>query len=845
VIPAAAGAGWRRFVYSLLQLVLGLAVLPVLGSVAVGSIALVPQATAVVGPTVDLVGSPQFYLWVTGSTFVMFVFGILGALATMVIGPRLLSAFLRPGRTYPLYGIRWIIAQAVIAMSNSAFFIRLFGDSSAAVGYLMSLGYRMPDLEQTGSNIGTELRQDSNLLTSVGSGTMISDGLVIMNADFSATSFRLSPISIGARNFIGNNIVLPADAKIGDNVLLGTKVMVPIDGPLRENVGLLGSPCFEIPRSTTQDHEVPDYRKNDPAEFRRRLRRKFWHNLRTMLVFLAVRWIVALAGTLAFVTAVDLYYRFGAYGLAAAAVATALFGILFTVLVDRAVLGFRSLVPRLVSIYDPYFWLHERTWKLGAGVALAGTPFRNVIHRMLGVRVGRRVFDDGCYIPERTLVSIGDDAVLNTSSVIQCHSLEDGTFKSDRSDIGAGAVIGVAAFVHYGVTIGEGSVLEADAFLMKGETVAPFAIWRGNPAAEVRVVTTPVVPEPAAMNVNAAERVQPAIAATVPLSPVQLPPAPQALMQQAPDRAPAQPISSVYAVPLAPVASARPAQPVPPARPAAGWSAVHLDPAVTGAPTPAARLRPVSPHARPVVQDTEPTTAAGTVPPEATTARPVAAPAAARVPAPAVQPTGVPRPAQPRTPRPVPPHAGTYLPGPRSAELLGHREPNQSTTGTRQHLPFAVTQAGGSYLWDADGNMFIDFLAGAGTVSPEQRDVATHGPAMRRDDVLSNIAARGEQIAGRLAGLANHPAVREVRGAGLMWEIELNACRDGRSAAELADDVRSRALHGRLIVDLGGRDDCVVRMLPPLNVTAELVDIAMSILLHAIEGAYVRVLKAG
>jgi diaminobutyrate-2-oxoglutarate transaminase len=114
-----------------------------------------------------------------------------------------------------------------------------------------------------------------------------------------------------------------------------------------------------------------------------------------------------------------------------------------------------------------------------------------------------------------------------------------------------------------------------------------------------------------------------------------------------------------------------------------------------------------------------------------------------------------------------------------------------------------------------------------------------------REHVLSNIAARGDQIAGRLAGLTHHPAVREVRGVGLMWEIELDTPRDGRSAAELADDVRSRALHGGLIVGLGSRGGRVVQMLPSLTVTAEVVDIAMSILLHAIEGAYVRVLSAG
>jgi phosphopantetheinyl transferase len=106
--------------------------------------------------------------------------------------------------------------------------------------------------------------------------------------------------------------------------------------------------------------------------------------------------------------------------------------------------------------------------------------------RLLGVKIGRRVFDDGCSIPEKTLVTIGDDCMLNAGSVVQCHSMEDGVFKSDRTVIGAGCTLGVESFVHYGVTMGDGSVLEADAFLMKGEEVAPGARWRGNPADEIR-----------------------------------------------------------------------------------------------------------------------------------------------------------------------------------------------------------------------------------------------------------------------------------------------------------------------------------------------------------------------
>ena len=106
-----------------------------------------------------------------------------------------------------------------------------------------------------------------------------------------------------------------------------------------------------------------------------------------------------------------------------------------------------------------------------------GTPFKNILSRLLGVRLGKRVFDDGCFIPERTLATIGDDCTLNAHSVIQCHSQEDGSII--------------------------GAVLAPDSFLMKGEEIPQHARWGGNPAREVRSyqagsATEPVPAQPVA-----------------------------------------------------------------------------------------------------------------------------------------------------------------------------------------------------------------------------------------------------------------------------------------------------------------------------------------------------------
>ena len=109
---------------------------------------------------------------------------------------------------------------------------------------------------------------------------------------------------------------------------------------------------------------------------------------------------------------------------------------------------------------------------------------------------------------------------------------------------------------------------------------------------------------------------------------------------------------------------------------------------------------------------------------------------------------------------------------------------------------------------------------------------------MRRDGVLDNVRARAAQIGRRLELLRTHPSVRDVRGRGLMWGIELADPATGAWAGELAGRVQARALRGGLIVELGGRDDCVVRMLPPLNVTAAVMDVALSIVTQAIKDTF-------
>ena len=411
---------------------------------------------------------------------------VLGSLVLALTLPRLLTRALNPGQVYPLYGLRFSLQRIVARTSNNPLLNGLFGDSCAIVHYLRALGYHFGAVEQTGSNFGMDVKQEVPALSHIGTGTMVSDGLSMMNAEFSSTSFRVMPVVIGKRNYLGNGISYPAAARTGDNCLFATKAMVPIAGPARSDVGLLGSPCFEIPRSVARDKQFDDLCVGPERD--RRLAAKTRHNVVTMVLHLLVLYLLILG---LFVIAVS---PFGGAGFSewAETVASTVLELTFTiglfVLAERAVTGFRALQPRYCSIYQREFWRHERFWKVaptGYVHIFDGTPFKRTLWRLLGVRVGRRVFDDGLAITERTLVSIGDEATFNIGSDLQSHTLEDGTFKSDHITIGSRCTVGTAALVNYGAVMEDGSVLEPDSFLMKGSRVEPAGRWRGNPATEV------------------------------------------------------------------------------------------------------------------------------------------------------------------------------------------------------------------------------------------------------------------------------------------------------------------------------------------------------------------------
>jgi non-ribosomal peptide synthetase-like protein len=115
--------------------------------------------------------------------------------------------------------------------------------------------------------------------------------------------------------------------------------------------------------------------------------------------------------------------------------------------------------------------------------ALTGTPFVCWYFRLLGTRIGRRVYMETTDLSEFDLVHIGDQAMLNADCTIQTHLFEDRVMKMSTIDLGPRCKVGAGSLVLYDTRLEEGAALDDLSLLMKGETLPAGTSWAGIPAA--------------------------------------------------------------------------------------------------------------------------------------------------------------------------------------------------------------------------------------------------------------------------------------------------------------------------------------------------------------------------
>ena len=324
-------------------------------------------------------------------------------------------------------------------------------------------------------------------LLSIGDESFVADSVSLGAPRVRDGFMTLDRNHIGKRSFIGNSAMLPPGTVIGDSVLIGC-LSAPPPNPadaLREDTTWMGSPPIFLPqrqKSTafpeeTTFHPTTKLRvQRATIEFVRVITPSTCFIILISLLFSALLLLhdhLNLLDTL-------LLFPFLYLGCAIAATATTI--------VAKWVLIWRYR-PRETPLWSTLVWrnellnaLHEHLAEPFLVGALTGTPFVCWYFRMLGAKIGRRVYMETTDLTEFDLVRIGDQAALNADCTIQTHLFEDRVMKMSTIDIAPRCKVGAGSLVLYDTRLEEGAALGALSLLMKGETLPAWTSWQGIPA---------------------------------------------------------------------------------------------------------------------------------------------------------------------------------------------------------------------------------------------------------------------------------------------------------------------------------------------------------------------------
>ena len=109
--------------------------------------------------------------------------------------------------------MHYLVQQIIGRSTNSDFFNCLFGDSCGIVHYMRWLGWNLNTIVQTGSNFGEDQKHDNPYLCDIGSGTMVSDGFMMVNTMMSSSSFKLGMVKIGTTTISATTSAIPSKGR--------------------------------------------------------------------------------------------------------------------------------------------------------------------------------------------------------------------------------------------------------------------------------------------------------------------------------------------------------------------------------------------------------------------------------------------------------------------------------------------------------------------------------------------------------------------------------------------------------------------------------------------------------
>jgi non-ribosomal peptide synthetase-like protein len=404
---------------------------------------------------------------------------VVSACAVLALAKRVIMPKIEPG-VYPLrswFGLRKWLADG------------LMNTSLAVTNSLYATLYTAPWLRLLGARIGpraevsTVAHIDPDLLV-LGAESFVADLAVLGAARHHAGCIAVGLTEVGVRTFVGNAALVPSNTRLAHNSLIGVQSVPPAQA-IEPGTAWLGSPAIFLPRRQASQKFDESLTFRPPVRLVAcRLAIEFFRvTLPSVLLS-----VFGLLGTL---VAWQLAGRLSTPALAAAVPAVYLaagLGLYLTVVALKWILVGRYR-PRVAPMWSHFVWRSELVTALYESAAVpgllggfTGTPFLAPLLRLLGVRIGKRVYMTTTYVTEFDLVQVGDDAMISGATSLQTHLFEDRVMKMSTVTVGQACSIGPRAVVLYDSQLEDEADLDALSLVMKGERLPAGTQWRGIPA---------------------------------------------------------------------------------------------------------------------------------------------------------------------------------------------------------------------------------------------------------------------------------------------------------------------------------------------------------------------------
>lgn len=402
-------------------------------------------------------------------------------IACVVFISRLLQIGMKEG-DYSIYGFtyyrKWMKDQL---MNLSLTVLHPLYASVFISSYYRLLGARV------GKNTEISTASDvSHNLLEIGSGSFIADAVILGEHEVRNETLSLRKTTIGDGSFVGNSGLIPQGYHLKDKTLIGVLSKAP-EAQLQSeqgNVDWFGSPPIALP-SRQKMAGFEDKRTFTPSSGLK-LSRTIVEGLRIILpqtcIIICSVLLIAYAHDLLkmsfgkLLLYIPLYYLF-------------FMGIpLFLVTVVLKWLLVGRYKTAAYPMYSLKVWLSEAITSFHEALsvpflldALRGTMWLPMAMRLLGVKVGKKVWLNTTDITEFDMVRIGSEAMLNEDCGPQTHLFEDRIMKIGSVSIGEKTTIGSKTIVLYDSVVGNEVNIGSLSLVMKGESIPDHTSWYGSP----------------------------------------------------------------------------------------------------------------------------------------------------------------------------------------------------------------------------------------------------------------------------------------------------------------------------------------------------------------------------